>query len=170
MQPPSWSRAAYLTVRAYLRPYSQTPTLRRGGTVLTVNRTWPAADPTRWTIESERTQWAQVALPDRAFDDVRDITDENQPFLVMGTLTDDDLTGIVRFLRGRPTLPFTHANHPKDRLQPAWAPISGVSLGTDGVIRAHVRTEPGSSCSDQITMTKRDSAWTGSFAWVCIDF
>ena len=73
MQPPSWSRAAYLTVRAYLRPYSQTPTLRRGDAALTVNRTWPRTDPTRWTIESERSQWAQVALPGREFDDVRDI-------------------------------------------------------------------------------------------------
>jgi hypothetical protein len=59
-------------------------------------KTWRAGDVR---------DYAQVAIPDRPFDDVRGEGDLNRPFWVNGEFADDDLIALARFIRSGPSAP-----------------------------------------------------------------
>jgi hypothetical protein len=87
-------------VQAYLSPTNITPVLRRGTVITLTRRTRPFPD-TDWTVQETRS-YAQVAIPGRAFDDIKGEQDVNRPFLVFGPFDDDELVRLVEFLRSDP--------------------------------------------------------------------
>jgi hypothetical protein len=84
-------------VEAFLPPTLETPLLRRGMFV-SVERRSPTSP---WVVQ--RTEaYAQVAIPGRRFDDIRDDHDINRPFRVIGRFEDEELVSLVHFLRSNP--------------------------------------------------------------------
>jgi len=90
-------------VRAYLPPISNGNGVRRGETIgmqvdlpedLRQRKAWGYA-----VSSSYYSAFAQIALPGRSLDDVRDDRDLTLPFLVSDEFSDDELRSIVGFIR-----------------------------------------------------------------------
>jgi hypothetical protein len=83
----------------YLPPTTATPELRRGTVAVVENGR---------SVSTH--SYAQVAIPDRAFDDIKGETDANRPFAIQDGIAFDDaeLVSIVRFIRSKPTSPVTN--------------------------------------------------------------
>ena len=94
--------AAYWSAMIRLRAYSDSTVVRRGDQfVATTTRRGDALR--QWTPSAAGSwAWAQVKLEDRAFDDVRGEDDINAPFATDLIVTDEELVGIVTFLRTDP--------------------------------------------------------------------
>lgn len=63
----------------------------------------PAA-PRQWRTAAMKMSWAQVALPGRAFEDVRDQQDVNRPFRLVGAFGDAELVRLIEFVRSGPSV------------------------------------------------------------------
>jgi hypothetical protein len=85
-------------MQAFLPPTGQTEALRRG-MVISVERWTPL---TAWTVQRTES-YAQVAIPGRKFDEIRDDHDINRPFRVIGQFEDMEIVRLVEFLRPNPT-------------------------------------------------------------------
>ena len=84
-------------VQAFLAPTVETQVLHRGMIVSVERRT--GAMP--WVVQ--RTDaYAQVAIPGRSFNEIRDDHDINRPFRVIGRFDDDELVSLVQFIRSDP--------------------------------------------------------------------
>ena len=149
---------------AYVAPTITTSEFRRGrlvhvSTGLTAEQ---LADPSSWSADPTTVQeWAQVAIPGRPFEDVKNEQDENLPLWISGDITDADLVSIVRFLRSRPAItvrPGLNLGHVPGPIRgiraPAirhpFLPAARVSLGLGG-----------GRCSYDVVLERRDSQWVG---------
>jgi hypothetical protein len=94
-------------VEAFLQPTTETQVLRRG-MIISVDRRTPTSP---WVLGSTWS-YAQVAIPGRRFDDIRDDRDINRPFRVVGQFDDTDLVRIVQYLRSNPPTRFAQAIQP----------------------------------------------------------
>jgi hypothetical protein len=163
--------------RAYLPPTIQTVQLRRGRVMSVVNRTWPSVpEPAKWMLAEPRLaeSWAQIVVAGRRFEDVLDEADQNRPFSVTGQFTDEELVGIVQFIRSRPVLPrLPWATSAAGKVAPVYGPIMSV-VRNDGGIWVHMRRGASAACnrdgSDIVSVEYRDSNWTGAFAGGCVEF
>jgi len=60
--------------------------------------------PRAWSLYDSR-PYAQIAIPGRAFGEIRGEDDPNLPFWVSGNFSDDELIEVVRFVRSTPPGP-----------------------------------------------------------------
>lgn len=91
-------------IDAYLEPDATTPRLRRGRVVSLESRIVNGA-AVHWVPLSPGAKYAQVALePNRWPASLNDRAIE-RPFLIDGDFTDDDLIGLVTFVRRSPKFP-----------------------------------------------------------------
>jgi hypothetical protein len=91
-------------VQSFLPPTVETKVLRRGTIVYVERGTNPMGI---WVVQRTES-YAQVAIPGRAFNDIRDDHDINRPFRVIGRFEDDELVSLVEFLR-------SPRSHPAER-------------------------------------------------------
>ena len=148
---------------AYVAPTSATAELRRGALVrvraaLTKEE---LADASTWKADrSTVLQWAQVALPGRPFNDVKNEQDENLPLTISGDITDADLLSAVRFLRSGPAITVP----PGLNLGQVPGPVRGIRGPAirhpllPGV-RVVIGRSPG--CSYDIVLERRGETWIG---------
>ena len=152
-----WSAAAYVA------PTTATPELRRGPLVRVYSGLTreQLADPATWVADqSSVVTWAQVALPGRPFDDVKDEVDENRPLTITGDITDADLLSVVRFLRSRPVLSVP----PNLNLGQVPGPVRGIRApAIRHPLLPAVRVGLGlsSSCGYEVVLERRGDTWTG---------
>jgi hypothetical protein len=85
-------------VQAFLPPTGETQVLRRGAIVYAERRTNPLG---AWVVKRTES-YAQVAIPGRRFDEIRDDHDINRPFRVIGQFEDEGIIRLVEFLRSNP--------------------------------------------------------------------
>ena len=113
------------SVAAYLPAQTTTADLRRGtGTVVTKS----TSPQFGWTMQSTF-NWAQVKIADRELNDLKSDRDVNRPFVVIGRYRDNEVLGIVRFVRSSPAVPQPEIV-PGGRVPGDW-PIMTVSRGMD---------------------------------------
>ena len=170
---------------AYLPPSTALGELRRGPVVYveTERTTQTAPDPDTWRVSTRASvglgspndasailSWAQVALPGRSFDDVTSESDENQPLIVRGRISDADLISSVRFLRTRPPFPAPRPGLYLPRGFPG--PIRGILAPAIlnpvlPAVRISVDGSPGSGCGWSMllqrpwseALQRRDGEW-----------
>jgi hypothetical protein len=129
----------------------------------------PRPDPVLWSIDSRQQptrRWAQVAVPGRAFDDVRNREDdENQPFMVLADIPDEDLIGVVTYVRSQQSFARAAASGEQPS---AYGPVSyvGYSLNPKDPpssirVGMHVPSSPGTSA--MLLVERRGNEWTGTF-------
>jgi hypothetical protein len=93
-----------LRVTVYRQPDRTSAAIRRGH-LFTATRGYAAPERTSrpWVVVESGTdqpvEYAQVPIPGREPDDVRDEVDDNRPFIVNGELGDADLIGLVNYVR-----------------------------------------------------------------------
>jgi hypothetical protein len=89
-------------VRVYLPPEKSNNLLRRGpmctvwtgpADLLPAKRTWA------FRYKDDASEYAQVAIDGRRFDEIRNYQDTNVPFAVTGEISDDELVRLVKFIR-----------------------------------------------------------------------
>jgi hypothetical protein len=92
--------------------------------------------PRRWLTDAAmKMSWAQVALPGRAFEDIRDEKDLNRPFRLVGAFGDTELVRLVEFVRSSPEIAGTISPNVVTRT----SPIAHVERKSDGLIEVRLR-------------------------------
>lgn len=120
------------SVEVYARPSTAGGLLRRG--VMVWAWTEPPA-PRQWqTTDAMRMSWAQVKLPGRAFDDIRDEQDVNRPFRLVGAFEDAELVRLVEFLRSGPDI----AGAAGTDIVARTSPIAHVERKPDGLVEVQL--------------------------------
>jgi hypothetical protein len=87
-------------IEAYLPATTNTPELRLGKKI-GISRWDTPRLKTGWTMERTET-YAQVAIPDRNFDEITGSSDINRPFRVLGQFDNNELVSLVQFVRSDP--------------------------------------------------------------------
>lgn len=161
--PPRRTGEFQWSAMAYLAPTIATSEFRRGrlvhvSTGLTAEQ---LADPSTWTADPTTVrEWAQVAIPDRAFEDVKNEQDENLPLWISGDLTDADLVSIVVFLRSRPAITV----RPGLNLGQVPGPVRGIrapAIRHPFLPAARVSLGLTGGCGYEVVLERRDSDWIG---------
>lgn len=100
MPPPaSW------TVEAYLEPDVGSGRLQRGQLVTAMREIDVSSGRRAWRL-SQRGSWAQVAAPGRSLDEPLTERDIQRPFRLIGAPREDDILGLVDFIRTSPEHPY----------------------------------------------------------------
>jgi hypothetical protein len=145
-------------VDAYLPPTTSTALLRRGTEAFVSRRIdIRTHKPTgEWTAARQPFQWAQVAIPMRAFEDIQHDLDLNRPFRVVGQFDDDELISLVTFLR-------SNARNDGDlsRTVQLW-PILTIKREQDGSVEVSLREKRLTGQSLDLRQTGQD--------WIIIRF
>ena len=116
--------AGFSSIDVFLAPTNSTPDLRRGS----VARVFQSDQNPIWTF-SDRSDYAQVAVPNRSFDAIEGIQDLNRPFRVTGRFSDAELVSLVSLIRSSPVAP-----HPApDQVEGKW-PIVSIGRIADGTV------------------------------------
>ncbi|HET9370500.1 MAG TPA: hypothetical protein VFO19_09645 [Vicinamibacterales bacterium] len=148
-------------VEAYQPPQTTTADLRRGTGTLIVKSPMSA---TGWSMQSTF-NWAQVRIADRDFGDIRSDRDVNRPLTVSGRLRDNEVLGLVRFVRGGPPVPQPEVV-PGGHVPADW-PIMSISRGTE-TFKVLLRAEKREALV--LDLRNENNAWSVvSAAMVSID-
>ena len=148
---------------AYVAPTIATAEFRRGALVRVFSglTTEQSADPSTWRADPTTIRtWAQVAMPGRAFEDVKNEQDENLPLWIVGDITDADLVSIVRFLRSSPVITV----RPGLNLGTVPGPVRGIrapAIRHPFLPAARVSLGLGGGCGYEVVLERRDSEWIG---------
>ncbi len=132
------------SVEVYARPSTADGLLRRGVLVWAwTDPSWgkdvrdagqePPA-PRQWRTDAMKTSWAQVELPGRALDDVRDQRDLNRPFRLVGDFGDAELVRLVEFVRSGPAIAGATGTNVVTRT----SPIVHVERKADGLVEVQL--------------------------------
>ena len=93
-----------LSVTAAGPPAQARAEIRRGTLVRLSGSDSDSGGPRSWSVYDSHF-YAQVAIPGRAFDEIRGEDDPNLPFWVVDNFSDDELIEVVRFVRSTPPGP-----------------------------------------------------------------
>jgi hypothetical protein len=155
----------------YLAADRATTRLRRGR-VLTCrsNPPQPPQSHRRWWLDEEQGAYAQVSLEGSRFgpDLVEPGTPEEQPFMVSGHWTDDEILGVVGFIRSSPTdLHFFPRGPEMGGVPPSsggidgWRPIVALSRTSKALFQVSIEI---SEVDGQLVQLRREGA-----KWIIID-
>lgn len=152
-----WSALAHVAPTIATSEYRRGP-LVRVSTGLSAEQ---FADPSTWRADPATVRaWAQVAIPDRAFEDVKNEYDDNLPLWIYGDITDADLVSIVRFLRSHPAITV----RPGLNLGAVPGPVRGIrapAIRHPFLPAARVSLGLVGGCSYEVVLERRDSKWIG---------
>jgi hypothetical protein len=142
------------TLDAYLQPDVSTERLRRGRMLRLVANEDPPAVPERsaWTVK-DTTSYAYVPLSEKA-GEIASKEDLTWPFTVEGSLDDDTLVSLVKFVRSSPPIRGVPEGQGPSRLPRA--PLSKVvRLGDQFIAVFRVRDGEGFG----VWLIKKDGKW-----------
>jgi hypothetical protein len=145
----------FQSVEAYCIPATTNQELRRGSLVSAWRRQAPeaAASWQPWTLQW-RGEYAQVSIPGRDFDRVGGEQDVNRPFGVSGKFSDEELVGVVRFIRSKPVF---ERDGERTAIESGWAILS-VSRMEPESLRLRRIVTPTDDC---VAVKLRKDDWSG---------
>jgi hypothetical protein len=147
-------RANLQQVEVYLEPSSATLALRRGS-VVTVNRQAASAGQAWNARQSE--EYAQVAIPGRAFGAITGDQDLNRPFRVTGQFEDAELIRLVNLVRSIAVPPAGSVNDQLSSRNVLLLPIHQVCRRDSLTVQVNLRIE--SMKEQTVMLEKRGDDW-----------
>jgi hypothetical protein len=118
-------RAPGLNVAAFLQPKISTSEVRRGAVTMVRRElnasAWKALDRIDYDEQiGHSDSYAQVALPDRGFDQMQGDQDLNRPFFVTGDFKDSELVSLAKYIRSRSVRPILSVVRQQDKTVHVW--------------------------------------------------
>jgi hypothetical protein len=138
-------------IEAYCPPETSTAALRRG-VLVSLMRDGTTAP---WRLSDSRTTaYAQVAVPDREFNQVAADDDIDRPFRVVGEISDAELVSVARFIRSGAVRAIPAGSK---AIEGKW-PITGVVRRADGTVDISLRRDDLSG--QRVTVRRDGQGWT----------
>jgi hypothetical protein len=138
-----------LWIYSFCKPAVETPRIRRGIAIVLVLRSGSGGSEPKLRVRHSN-PYAQVAIEGRDFDQIEGTLDLNLPFRVIGTFNDNELIGLVNFVRSEPS---QKSDQPA-RLQ--W-PIEHMEKKSDGSIEVWTRKDDFSG--ERATIRQVEGKW-----------
>lgn len=118
-------RAPGLNVAAFLQPKVSTSEIRRGAVTMVRRElnasTWKALKRVDYDEQiGHSDSYAQVALPDRSFDQIQGDQDLNRPFFVTGDFKDSELVSLAKYIRSQSVRPILSVVRQQDKAVHVW--------------------------------------------------